>query len=127
MGWYMIHFRKASNPVRNHDFFASSMGFSSDSLVAHGFGCASIGPCHGEGDDNKQGSELVWIGDVGILDIKAAGLCIGEQALNPPSPTIKIKAAPGVFKIRHNDEQFAFPDTFGAYVQPVFTRWFHPL
>ena len=79
------------------------MGFSSDSLVAHGFGCASIGPCYGEGDDNKQGSELVWIGDVGILDIKVAGLCIGEQALNPPSPTIKIKAAPGVFKISHND------------------------
>ena len=46
------------------------------------------------------------MGDVGILDIEATGLGIGEQALDSPSAPIEIEASSGVFKIGRNDEQF---------------------
>ena len=102
------------------------MGFSADSPASHGFGGASIGLCHGEGDDNEQGGEFVGMGDVGILNIEATGLGIGEQALDSPSAPIEIEAMSGVFKMGCNDEQFLLFDAFGAHVQLVFRSGFHP-
>ena len=60
-------------------------------------------------------------------DIEATGLGVGEQSLDASLPAIEIEAASGVFKIGHDDEQFALLDTSGGYVQPVFRSGFHPV
>jgi hypothetical protein len=52
-----------------------------------------MGPTDGEGNDDEQVGEFVRVGDMGVLDIEATGLCIGEQAFDPPALAIEVQAA----------------------------------
>src|SRR4051812_49561176 len=80
----MIQSLRASRPMRNHDFRRLPWGFARDGFHAHGLGGASVGPYCCQHDDDDEGCELVGIGDVGVLDIEAAGLGVAEEALDAP-------------------------------------------
>ena len=95
------------------------MPFFGDGLSAHDAGCAAIGPCDGERDDDEQGRELVGIGDVGVFDVEATGLCIREHAFDPPSPAVEVEAAPAVTEAGGDDEQLASLDALGGDAQSV--------
>src|SRR3954463_3468258 len=69
----------------------SAMGFARDGFHAHGLGGASVGPYRCEHDDDDEGCELVGIGNVGVLDIEAAGLGVAEEALDAPPLSVVVE------------------------------------
>lgn len=109
------------------------MGLSADRGLAHDAGCAAIGPCECEGDDDEQGCELVGIGDVGILNVEAAGLgvCVRAaglalEAFDAPAPTVEIERVPlNAADVGGDDECLAAADAFGFDAQAVGGGRFH--
>ncbi len=79
-----------------------------------------FGPCHGEGNDGEEGCEFGRIGDVGVLDVEAAGPGVGEETPDAPSATIEIERTPGAVNIRRDNERFATLDPPCRETQPVF-------
>lgn len=92
----------------------TTMRFSSDILAAHDPRCATIGPGDSQGDDDKTGSELFRVGNMGVFNIEAARLGVGEEALHVPPPTVKIKTARAVVEIGCDNQQLAFGNAFSG-------------
>jgi hypothetical protein len=78
-----------------------------------------MGPRDGECDDDEQGGDLVRVGNMGVLDIEATGLCVGEQAFDPPPLAIEVQAAHALTEIGGDDEQLGPLDAFCRDAQLV--------
>ena len=65
------------------------------------------------------GCESGGVGDVGVLDVEAAGRGVGEETPDAPSATTEIERPPGAVNIRRDNERFATLDPPCRETQPV--------
>ena len=88
------------------------MGLAGDGLHAHGDGCASIGPCDGQCNDDEQATELFDSPEAGVFQVEATGLGIREEALDTPSLAIVPESMRRISLVRRHDQQLTVSQAF---------------